>query len=238
MQTINNKRDQTIDILKGLCIILMIAGHASCPATDFFYLFHMSVFFMASGYFFKPSTIYDIKSFLFYCKKKLLSLWLPYVIYNSIFVLFRHQLFLLNIITTNENIVNYGSLSSTSSEWSLKHTIHKLFDIFFMQTYAENIMGAFWFVAVLLYIQIIFAFITLIINKYNKTKSLRFYILIYFSISCLTLFISCLEKTKTPLSILYCPLFFLGFLINKINIKQYICTSPTKDCSVYYLHFL
>ena len=46
------KRIQWLDIAKGLAIILMILGHTSIPkfAADFIWLFHMPLFFIASGY--------------------------------------------------------------------------------------------------------------------------------------------------------------------------------------------
>lgn len=39
------KRNLVIDILKGLGIILMVAGHSGFPFTRFIYLFHMAIFF-------------------------------------------------------------------------------------------------------------------------------------------------------------------------------------------------
>ena len=45
-------RDDVIDIMKGLLIILMVAGHAQIPIHRFIYLFHMSAFFMITGWLF------------------------------------------------------------------------------------------------------------------------------------------------------------------------------------------
>ncbi len=47
-----NKRDDTFDIIKGICILLMIVGH--CPVSTLvilIYSFHMPVFFFIAGYF-------------------------------------------------------------------------------------------------------------------------------------------------------------------------------------------
>lgn len=43
------KRDSTIDIIKGFGIILMVMGHSGSPLTGLIYMFHMAIFFMASG---------------------------------------------------------------------------------------------------------------------------------------------------------------------------------------------
>lgn len=55
-------RNKTIDISRGIAIILMVIGHSGCNeyVRKFIYLFHMAVFFMISGYLFTPK----YKSFL------------------------------------------------------------------------------------------------------------------------------------------------------------------------------
>lgn len=44
---INNMRITEIDVIKGICIILMVVGHSGSPITKWIYLFHMAVFFVA-----------------------------------------------------------------------------------------------------------------------------------------------------------------------------------------------
>ena len=46
----DTRRDSTIDILKGIGIILVVLGHADFPFRDWVYLFHMALFFITSGY--------------------------------------------------------------------------------------------------------------------------------------------------------------------------------------------
>ena len=67
-------------ILKGIGIILMVVGHTHCPQIihDFIYLFHMSLFYFASGFFFKEKYLYQKKNFLFKRIKKLYGSWLIY----------------------------------------------------------------------------------------------------------------------------------------------------------------
>lgn len=45
------KRIDEYDIIKGLAIIMVVAGHASCPQLlhNMFYLVHMPLFFIVSG---------------------------------------------------------------------------------------------------------------------------------------------------------------------------------------------
>lgn len=63
-------REIKYDIAKGLGIILMVAAHANIPAKSFIYLFHMPLFFIISGYFFKPEYCKDLNSLLQFIKKQ------------------------------------------------------------------------------------------------------------------------------------------------------------------------
>ena len=44
------ERDDIIDIMKGILILSVVAGHAQIPVHRYIYLFHMAVFFMISGF--------------------------------------------------------------------------------------------------------------------------------------------------------------------------------------------
>lgn len=58
-------RDKTIDVLKGIGIILVVIGHSGCPnlLKDFIYSFHMPLFFIASGYFFNENYLESKKKY-------------------------------------------------------------------------------------------------------------------------------------------------------------------------------
>lgn len=73
----SSQRDISIDIAKGICIFLMVMGHADVPESVFkwIYSFHMPFFFMASGMFFNPSKYTTWKSLLLARGKTLL---IPY----------------------------------------------------------------------------------------------------------------------------------------------------------------
>lgn len=64
------KRNSTIDILKGIGITLMVYGHSSGPHHRFFYLFHMAIFIIASGYCFKEQNIVSFGNMICFFKKK------------------------------------------------------------------------------------------------------------------------------------------------------------------------
>lgn len=76
------QRLQYFDIAKGIAIILMILGHNGMPhvVTRFIFSFHMPLFFIVSGYFFKPLPYKDI------VKKGWRQLIVPYL-FTGAFIL-------------------------------------------------------------------------------------------------------------------------------------------------------
>lgn len=84
VNNMNRNRCLELDILKGIAILLVVIGHSGAgKVTEFIYLFHVSVFFMASGYTYHE--IKDIKDFLSFIKKRIKRLYMPYVVCNLLF---------------------------------------------------------------------------------------------------------------------------------------------------------
>lgn len=77
MQLTLQKRDNFIDIMKGIGIILVFWGHSSKFLFNEIYAFHMPLFFLLSGCFFSTRL-----SFLDFIKKKFKHLLIPYVIFS------------------------------------------------------------------------------------------------------------------------------------------------------------
>lgn len=77
-------------------------GHTFPFLREYIYLFHISVFLMASGFCWKDNVICDFKSYKKYILKKLRSLYIPYVMCNGIFILLRNFFIRLNIYSDNK----------------------------------------------------------------------------------------------------------------------------------------
>lgn len=58
--TLSSGRNEYLDALKGVGIILMVIGHVQSPIRDFIFSFHMPLFFFISGYLFKDRDSTDI----------------------------------------------------------------------------------------------------------------------------------------------------------------------------------
>lgn len=88
------KRDQSIDLLRGMCILFMILGHI--PLTTrfdiFIHAFHMPVFFLISGWFFRKEKLCKFREYIMHSAKKLLVPYIKYgFMYFFIWLIFVHD---------------------------------------------------------------------------------------------------------------------------------------------------
>ena len=106
------KRDKTLDVLKGIGIILMVVGHSGSPCTNFIYLFHMALFFVASGYVWNDKKVKDFTALKQGLLARVRGLWLPYTVGNGIFTLLNNGFVQLGLypeelrMTTKQMVVN------------------------------------------------------------------------------------------------------------------------------------
>lgn len=159
----NKDRDIYVDIIKGIAIILMVMGHTAVSFTRFIYLFHMAVFFIASGYCLKESSCTDFKSFFHYTKKRIIGLYVPYVIINTLFSLLNN--FFIDIHFYSDNISIYQYINDFDmgqtpifSRWSDKEILINILKTLLFSG-ATEIGGVMWFLAVLFETSILFVFI-------------------------------------------------------------------------------
>lgn len=118
------KRKEWIDIAKGIGIIFVVLGHCfvkDTPMHNWIFSFHMPLFFLLSGYCFKPEKYTDIKS-VFQTRFK--ALMLPYFGFISFGVLvsviipqWREELTLKGVL--KDIYQGYPSLSHITSIWYL-----------------------------------------------------------------------------------------------------------------------
>ncbi len=144
-----SKRQNWVDIAKGIAIIAVVLGHISynwpggklLPLSDLFvWLWHVPVFFMIGGFFIKEDKLLQPKSFVF---GKIKNLYLL-ILYIYIPVLIFHNLF-IRIGFYDLNIEYYGKFVT---EWNLMDFgKHLLAAICFAGR--EPLLGAMWFVYVL-----------------------------------------------------------------------------------------
>lgn len=199
--TLNPGRNLSLDIAKGILILLMVIGHSGAPdwLVSMIYTFHMPCFFIISGLLFSKKYLSSIKTFYI---KRVKSLWWPYVKWTWIFLLL-HNIF--------------HSIGFLERNYSIKEIFTNFFTTGFM-IHSEQLLGGFWFISAL-FIASIFSVTYLKIFRYNK-KSIIFGIIslvIIAELLCITDFkFYYLNKTN----LLACAYFLTGALFTLIDYKE------------------
>lgn len=103
-----SKRVPELDIVKGLCIIFMVAGHASWKYMHIFLLFHMAVFFMVSGYLFRDEYANSVKSVIGFAKRRLKRLYIPWLLVNTVFLLCNNIFLKIGFLTNDHAFLEDG----------------------------------------------------------------------------------------------------------------------------------
>lgn len=145
-----------IDIIKGLAIILMVMGHAGFPYTHFLYLFHMAVFFMASGYCWNARHSQSLTSCIHYIVKKIFALYLPFVLCNGIFLALNNVLIDLHILATNTDsfqLVTNQYYFATASRLSAREIAQQMVGILTFEK-TRQLGGATWFLRALFWVSV------------------------------------------------------------------------------------
>lgn len=181
-----------VDTLKGIGIVLVVAGHIfGSYLSGFIYLFHMPLFFFIAGYLYSPKTLHQ------YFKNKSSSLLSPYVKYLLFFT----------ILSSIYILLNNGDAYSI-----LKLTIKSL--------YGGNLltgwMGVFWFVTVFFITQQLF---NLSITKLG-IKSTGTLAITALTASYITSYLIKIPTPFNITVTLHAfPFMYLGYLVKIHNIK-------------------
>ncbi|MBP3817620.1 MAG: acyltransferase family protein [Butyrivibrio sp.] len=222
-------RDNAIDILKALGIIFMVYGHISTPQMHFIYLFHMAIFFIASGYLFKNSYSDDwsgVKSFI---KRKIKTLYWPYVFWMCTFTLF-HNLFIdINVYTNNEQFLQkvsgpYAKLTEYLSSMEILKGILKNF----LMMGNEQMGNALWFLNTLFLLCVLYCVLEFYCKKLPFFESeiyqgLVSIVLLIIGYMCYLHGVSAWGGARAFSC--YC-LFYLGAVIKRYGIMMYMCKCP------------
>jgi fucose 4-O-acetylase-like acetyltransferase len=159
-------RDQTLDILKGIGIIMMVVAHSGAPdwLHDTIYTFHMPLFFIASGWFFSERNLDDCRGFAF---RKMKAVYWPYLKWCVIFLLLHNVFYSVGILNGF-----YGSNGVVNHEYDIKEMATLAIDFTFRMTRYEGLLGAYWFVRSLLWGSLLLCFSSALmcrLTKLNKT---------------------------------------------------------------------
>jgi fucose 4-O-acetylase-like acetyltransferase len=182
-------RSITIDILKGYGIILVVAAHASLPHGGMISMFHMAIFFIASGFCFNfAKKSIDGNYVIQFIKKRIKNLYVPFVGYNIFFLISRNFLIKLNIYTDNAEFLEGtlpGHYWGLVSKMSKSEILSSLKEILLFQG-EQQLEGGAWFLRAMFSASILFIIIEYMLEKLVKNKKylphIRWFIAIVFLI--------------------------------------------------------
>ena len=203
-------RNINIDVIKGIGIILMVGGHCGMPFTHFIYLFHMAIFFMASGYCFNASNSETVQSVLSFVKRKFKGLWFPYVLWTAVFSLL-HNIFIKIGIYSPE-------------PWSVSEIVKNIIKSLFLHGHTQ-LGSALWFISTLMQIAVLYCCIDYVVKKVTSSKKVDFLLQGVVSILFLALGYRCALTNSiwggvNRVLSYYC-LFYLGAVLRELHKMAY-----------------
>ncbi len=145
------QRNIRIDIIKAIGIICVVLGHTEVmPAAGFVNLFHVGLFFIASGIFYKESYTDTAKGVGTIILKRIKRLYVPFVLYNLFYLCFRNALTALGFLD--------GSILDRSG------IIRQIFGIATL-TSGEVLPGPDWFIRALFIMEVLYTLVDYLIKK-------------------------------------------------------------------------
>jgi len=202
-------QNRSFSIVKGLGIILIVVCHSAAytPISTFAYLFNVAVFFFVAGYFFKDE---NLEKPLLFFRKKVVRLYVPWVLYGLAFVLL-HNTFL------EFGIIAYDFYQKTAiAPYSFTDIIYKCLDVLTFFKWKEPLLAPLWFLFGLFSGFCVFYSLSWIAKKISP----KHFEILRASLIFLTMLLGFSGNAfDLPFSILYRPmvisgLIFLGKLYN------------------------
>ena len=232
------RRIEEIDIIKAIAIICMVLGHSGSPATSFVYKFHMSVFFIASGFTYKQESSDSFINLRKATLKKIKRLWLPFFFWTALFTLLNNWLISINIYTDNPEILTYTesikvvNLSRIIPYINLHEMLIRIAkSAVFLQS--APLVDTLWFLKCLFFISFSFSFADWFIKRFFHKDPLVFQIFI----SAFLLCAGCVYRQHTlwgMANVASCyHLYFIGTLLNRYKEKYSLW--QTKQFSLVFL---
>lgn len=175
---IQQKRDKSIDIAKGIGMALVVFGHTQSQFIQIVYQFHLPLFFFLSGVVFNEYKVENFPRFVF---SKFKTLWVPFVKYEIIFLLL-HNLF--------SAIGLYTSVSSYKLYYTLADVV-KNAGLILTMGFGEKLAGPLWFLISTLEIVLIFGCFVFCLNKVKIQRRTRNVLIVIvalagFAVGCVT----------------------------------------------------
>lgn len=202
--TMDTNRNIFIDVIKAIGIISIVIGHSSWrlpefsnfPIGPFVYTYHLMIFLFVAGFCFKREYAQNLE---LYIGKRIISLSSFFVVYSIIFIVLHNVFIKLGLIE--------GNAISEISEF-----LTRIAQVFTLNI-SENLLGAFWFVPLLLFAYIFFGLLYSLAER--LPYSLLWHILFVIFCGCVGIY-ACVHqlqwKYRIEISILGIPIMYIGYI--------------------------
>lgn len=229
------RRKPEIDIIKGIAIILMVLGHCNAPFSHWIYLFHMPVFFMASGYCWNVCHSKDLTSVIKYIYRKLKTLYFPYVLFNCTLVLLNNRLIDWGLYTADARFLQIAGIGAQHglAHYMTTGEIIKEFARTMLFLGGTELGGATWFLRILFCITVWHCIVEWIFKLIGNDKFRNYGLLLVFIVFCVLSGLISDRKISLPIETLNLSIsayvaYLLGFFFacyDKIAPKTKIYSS-------------
>lgn len=154
----------TISYLKAIGITLMVLGHSGSPQllVQFIYMFHMPLFFFASGYCFKEAYLDRPGNYVW---RRVRGIYWPYLKWSILFLLLHNLFFHLDLYSNA-----YGYKGNVSHLYSWEDIIDKAWHIVIQMNGQEDLLGGYWFLNALFFGSLIAWIVLWLTRKLNTTQ--------------------------------------------------------------------
>lgn len=196
-----------ITLVKALGIIAIVAGHVGpVRLATLVYLYHIPLFFFVSGYLFTDKHSHAIWGLI---KKRLMTLYFPYLIYCIIFLVLRDVFIRVGFYSQNPQAL---IVMPTQASELTQGTLLKIFSF----QYFEPLLWTFWFLPVLFFTAIFFACIRRIalMTRYADSYT-AIMVVILAIIGFLGAHLGIQTELRIDCSFVALIFFFAGFLFRK-----------------------
>lgn len=202
------KRVKWIDIAKGIAIVCVVLGHAGYDVmANFVYMFHLSAFIFLSGYFYREEFAeHPFKLF----PKRLFRLYCLYFVYEIIFFLMRPAFFAIGWYQDGA-LYSGNTISLLNIEGTLKEALRICVGMG-----REPLIGAMWFVVMLIMLQIMYVVLQAVIYRLHLQKYNTICIMIIFIAACLVTRIGVYIPRFSP-ALFGLMFYHMGFCYKKIE---------------------
>lgn len=236
----SNNRNTEIDIVRGLSILFVVALHISIPNvfwTNLLGSFHMVIFIFCSGYCFNNKHIAQKNAIWSMFIKKVKTLYLPFLLFNSVMILLNNLFIRLNIYTDEDIFIqaDLGMANFYGLKWKINiyEMLHQIGGIILFGKYGETQLGgATWFLRVLFIITMIFFLIEWLIIKAFKEKAASIGKWIHLSLGTILCIVGWkgheLGCSNTYQYLTCCSIYFvyvLGYLVAKTDVLEVLKSS-------------